>query len=173
MARKATVDREVVLQMLKEGKTSQAIANRFAVSRQAIDLYRKQFTAEGVLTITPRQRLVYTRPTAKPVAENPPQVSETVVQNVIPETVTPPAGPQKTPPVSLDQLEDAIIEAFTALRRTHELEAEIETLKKNYAAALQQIEQLKEREQKRRELEQRWLHAQQPGVMTYQNPTNT
>ena len=49
MARKAIVDRPAVLEMLKEGKTSQAIADRFGVSRQAIDLYRKQFTREGLL----------------------------------------------------------------------------------------------------------------------------
>jgi hypothetical protein len=170
MARKATVDREVVLQMLKEGRTSQAIANRFAVSRQAIDLYRKQFTAEGVLIVTPRSRPVYTRPVAEPSVENQPVVAEPVGQNTNPAVISSPVPRQKTPPISLDQLEDAIIEAFTALRRTHELEAEIETLKKDYAAALQQIEQLKEREQKRREQEQRWLHAQQPGVMTYQKP---
>jgi hypothetical protein len=172
MARKATVDREVVLQMLKEGKTSQAIANRFAVSRQAIDLYRKQFTTEGVLTVTPRPRPVSARPATRSPAEIQPPVSEPIAPNTIPAAVNPPMPEQKTPPISLDRLEDAIIEAFTALRRTHELESEIETLKQNYAAALQQIEQLKEREQKRREQEQRWLHAQQPGVMTYQNPTN-
>ena len=49
MARKAIVDRNTVLQLLKEGKTSQSIANQFGVSRQAIDLYRKEFVRTGLL----------------------------------------------------------------------------------------------------------------------------
>ena len=49
MARKAIVDRNVVLQLLKEGKTSQSIASQFGVSRQAIDLYRKEFVHAGLL----------------------------------------------------------------------------------------------------------------------------
>jgi len=55
MARKATVDRNLVLQFLKEGKTSQSIATQFGVSRQAIDLYRKEFFRTGLLqnNITP------------------------------------------------------------------------------------------------------------------------
>ena len=49
MARKAIVDRNIVLQLLKEGKTSQSIAAQFGVSRQAIDLHRKEFIRTGLL----------------------------------------------------------------------------------------------------------------------------
>jgi len=169
MARKATVDREVVLQMLKEGKTSQVIANRFAVSRQAIDLYRKQFTIEGILTVSPRPRVAPPVPGAP--AAGKPTPPDPVLQDSPPPAAKLAEPTIETEPdaVSLDKLEDLIIQAFTALKRNHELEAEMAALKKNYEAALHQIEQLKEREMKRREQEQRWLHAQQPGIMTYGN----
>jgi len=65
MARKATVDRNLVLQLLKEGKTSQSIAMQFGVSRQAIDLYRKEFFRTGLLqnNVTP---LPVTTPNSSP-----------------------------------------------------------------------------------------------------------
>ena len=61
MARKATVDRNLVLQFLKEGKTSQSIATQFGVSRQAIDLYRKEFFRTGLL-----QNIITPLPAAAP-----------------------------------------------------------------------------------------------------------
>lgn len=49
MARKAIVNKDTVLRMLREGETTQRIAEGFNVSRQAIDLYRKDFIGKGLL----------------------------------------------------------------------------------------------------------------------------
>jgi hypothetical protein len=61
---------------------------------------------------------------------------------------------------------DLVIQAFSALKRVKELEAEISVLRKSYDALLQQVEQLQAREQKRKEQEARWIHAQSPGIIT-------
>jgi hypothetical protein len=164
MARKAIVDRETVLQLLREGKTSQVIANQYGVSRQAIDLYRKQFVSSGllpenratkpVITGEPGPGIQYTyRHTPEPVPEPKPTPYST--------TPTP-----ALPTLSLDQMVDLIIQAFSALRRVPELEAEIAKTRKSYDALLQQVEQLQIREQKRKEQEARWIHAQSPGIVT-------
>lgn len=159
MARKAIVDRAAVLEMLKEGRTSQSIADRFGVSRQAIDLYRKQFTREGLLSPT--------RPAASLVADgggigqpdrvrSEPRAPYTVRSSPPPPTLGP----------SLDELVDLTIRAFTALKRIPELEAECESLRNSYDEAQSQITELQAREQKRRDQEQRWFQAQNPGVVT-------
>ena len=62
MARKAIVDRNTVLQLLKEGKTSQNIATQFGVSRQAIDLHRKEFIRTGLLQAAGAPPLPVTTP---------------------------------------------------------------------------------------------------------------
>jgi hypothetical protein len=164
MARKAIVDRETVLQMLREGKTSKAIAEQFGVSRQAIDLYRKQFA---------NSKLLNAAPTSTPQVSSKPK--DLTVDHPIPqqmsgsESVSYPTQPTAAhPALSLDDLVDLIIQAFTALKRVKELEVEIAGLRKNYDAVLQQVEQLQAREQKRREQEARWIHAQAPGIMTSQ-----
>ena len=149
MARKATVDRNVVLQMLKEGKTSQVIADQFGVSRQAIDLYRKQFSRDGTLTVQQAPRQVAPLP-----------AGETPVRQ--PSPVRQPTGPQP----SLDQMVDLIIDAFDAKRRIPELEAELAQARKQYQEALQEIERLKQHELKRQEQEARWFRAQNPGVIS-------
>jgi transposase-like protein len=161
MARKAIVDRDTVLQLLEEGKTSKTIANQFGVSRQAIDLYRKQFINSGLLGET---RI------ARPMTSSKP--GETLTYRHTPEPSPEPvrvpysAKPARTPALSLDELVDLVIQAFAALKRVKELEAEIAVLRKNYDALLQQVEQLQAREQKRKEQEARWIHAQSPGVIT-------
>lgn len=166
MARKAIVDRETVLQLLREGKTSQAIADRYGVSRQAIDLYRKQFTKSGLLTGT---RSASPLITDKPIPEPGIQYSTQPIPEPIPAT-QPPATytttPNPAPQVSLDQMVDLIIQAFSALKRVNELEAEIVKIRNSYNTLLQQVEQLQAREQKRKEQEMRWIHAQSPGIMT-------
>jgi hypothetical protein len=164
MARKAIVDRAAVLELLKEGRTSQSIADRFGVSRQAIDLYRKQFTREGLLAPARPPE-----PVAAEVADatradrvrSEPRAPYTVRSSPPP----PPPGP------SLDELVDLVIRAFTALKRIPELEVECEKLRKSYAEAQSQINELQAREQKRKEQEQRWFQAQNPGVLTYRPPT--
>jgi len=153
MARKAIVDRNTVLQLLKEGKTSQSIANQFGVSRQAIDLYRKEFVRTGLLqgTTTPPP---VTPPAAVPVTDKP-------VASVIP-------SPQAIQPqdVSFDQMIELMIKAFDALKRTPELEAEVAKYRQQHDGLVKQIEQLEEKERKRKEQETRWLHAQNPGILT-------
>lgn len=148
MARKAIVDRNTVLQLLKEGKTSQSVATQFGVSRQAIDLYRKEFVSNGLLqgSHTPL-------PTAlPPVVESPPV------------TKTPaPLNPQE---LSLDQMIELLIKALSALKRLPQLEAEVARYRHDYEELFMQIEQLEEREKKRREQEDRWLHAQNQDIPT-------
>jgi hypothetical protein len=153
MARKATVDRNLVLQFLKEGKTSQSIAVQFGVSRQAIDLYRKEFVRTGLLqaNVTPLPAIV-------PNAVNPVAISPAPGQ-------TQPAGLQPQD-VSLDQMIELMIKAFAALKRIPELEAEAAKYRNEHDALIKQIEQLEEREKKRKEQESRWLHAQNPGILT-------
>ena len=162
MARKAIVDREIVLQLLREGKTSQAIASQYGVSRQAIDLYRKQFVQSGLL---PETRL--TRPVTSVSQSNVPQPGRQIPE---PAMEPEPSSPTTSPPaattaLSLDQMVDLIIQAFSALKRVPELETEIEKLQKSCDSALQQVEQLRAREQKRQEQEARWIHAQSPGIV--------
>ncbi len=53
MARKAIVNKNIILNKLKDGETTQSIAENFNVSRQAIDLYRRDFIKKGLL---PNQR---------------------------------------------------------------------------------------------------------------------
>ena len=102
MARKAIVNKDIILSMLKEGETTQRIAGKFNVSRQAIDLYRKDFIEKGLL---PNQRAVRTRKAPKEAA---PQKQKII-------------SPRQSPPskniVSLDKQIDLIINAFNALPR--------------------------------------------------------
>jgi len=66
----------------------------------------------------------------------------------------------------LDQLIELMIKAFDALKRIKELEAEAEKYRNEHDALVKQIEALEEREKKRKEQESRWLHAQNPGILT-------
>ena len=153
MARKATVDRKLVLQFLKEGKTSQSIATQFGVSRQAIDLYRKEFFRTGLLqnNITPLPAAV---PNPAPLTVSPAAPSKPLSSTLQPEDV------------SLDQMIELMIKAFDALKRIKELEAEAVKYRNEHDALVKQIELLEEREKKRKEQESRWLHAQNPGILT-------
>jgi len=63
---------------------------------------------------------------------------------------------------SLDQQIELIIEAFGALKRLPELEGELEKYKRDYENALQEIERLREAEQKRRAQEQRFSELMTP-----------
>ena len=129
MARKAVVDRDLILTWLREGKTTQHIAEQFGVSRQAVDLHRRDFISRGLL---PDQRAVREKRAPK-------------------ETV-----PPKRSTISLNEQIDLTIEAFGALKRLPELEAELEKYKHDYENALKEIERLREAEQKRQEQEQRF-----------------
>jgi hypothetical protein len=161
MARKPTVNREVVLQMLREGKTSQFIGDQFGVSRQAIDLYRKQFNKEGLLAGSGVKVNPLIASPAVPVYE--PRYEPRVNRNPLPSSAI-----SKASSLSLDQMVDVIIEAFSAMKRIPELEAELNQFRSQYEKALKEVEELKLKEQKRKEQEARWIHAQQPGVITGQ-----
>ncbi len=146
MTRKAVVNKDIILSMLRKGETTQRIAENFNVSRQAIDLYRRDFIGKGLL---PNQRAVRTRKEPK----------ETAPQK------QPPIPPKESPPskaviISLDEQIDLIINAFNALKRLPQLEKEIETYKQEYENALHEIERLKEDERKRLDQENRWLLTQ-------------
>jgi len=133
MARKAIVDKDRILSMLSEGKTTQAIAEIFGVSRQAIDLHRKDFIRQGLLHDQRAARA--TKRTGKKVGR-----------------ITHRMG-------SLDEQIELIIAAFGALKRLPELEKELETYKRKYEDATREIENLQAKERKRQDQELRWLHC--------------
>jgi transposase len=145
MARKAIVDKDIILNMLREGETTQRIADKFSVSRQAIDLYRRNFIEKGLL---PDQRAVRTKKTKKEGATN--------KQNL---TSLKEASPSKDI-ITLDKQIDLIIDAFNALKRLPHLEREIEKYKQEYESALKEIERLRDNEKKRLDQESRWLLSQ-------------
>ena len=135
MARKAIVDKDRILTMLQEGKTTQFIAEMFGVSRQAIDLHRRNFINQGLLRDQRAERIKRT--------------------NKIGETREYPIG-------SLDDQIELIISAFSALKHLPEVEKELELYKRKYENATKEIEHLQEAESKRQEQEARWLLTQ-PG----------
>ena len=146
MARKAIVNKDIVLNMLREGETTQHIADRFKVSRQAIDLYRRDFIKRDLL---PDQRA--------PRKVRMEKVSS--VQNDKPIASSQYSHSKDT--VSLDVQINLIIDAFSALKRLPQLKTELEEFKQKYDNALREIERLKEDEKKRLDQESRWLLTQQ------------
>jgi transposase len=145
MARKAIVDKDIILNMLREGETTQRIADKFNVSRQAIDLYRRNFIGKGLL---PDQRAVRTKKTKKEGVTN--------KQNL---TSLKETYPSKDI-ITLDKQIDLIIDAFNALKRLPHLEREVEKYKQEYESALKEIERLRDNEKKRLDQESRWLLSQ-------------
>ncbi len=151
MARKAIVDRDTVLQMLRDGQTTQRVADHFGVTRQAVDLHRKDFIAHGLIT---DQRAARSHPgVAMPTTESAP------TQQGIPVAPSAPS-PRELATLPLNQIIDLAIEAFAALKKLPELEAERDRYRQSYQAAAAEIERLKEAEDRRRDQEQRWFLAQ-------------
>jgi hypothetical protein len=153
MARKAIVDKEIILDLLKKGETTQRIAERFKVSRQAIDLHRKKFIKKGLL---PDKRAARNR---KDSVEIPIYSNDFKTENI---TVEQPGfvktqTPRQESIESLDAQIDLIIKAFNALKRLTVLEKELDTLKQENEAAKLEIERLKAQENKRLEQEKRWM----------------
>ena len=146
MARKAIVNRDVILNLLREGKTTQYIAEKFSVSRQAIDLHRRDLINQGLL---PDQRAVRIKKAAKE------DMSPQLEPGSLPESAT--TEHQIT---SLDEQVDLMINAFDALKRLPKLETELEMYKRKYEDARQEVERLQQIEQKRHEQERRWLQLQ-------------
>ncbi len=145
MARKAIVNRDTILGLLREGKTTQDIAEKFSVSRQAIDLHRRDFISRGLL---PDQRATRIRKAGK----------ETVSPEPQPIQSTESAADHRT--TSLDEQVDLMINAFDALKRLPIIETELEMYKRKYEDARQEVERLRQIEQKRQEQERRWLQLQ-------------
>lgn len=147
MARKAIVDRDTVLKLLREGKTSGSIASQYGVSRQAIDLHRKEFVRTGALTAR--------------IAREPAPASTLPVATTTPLPVTPaPVKTPKTESVSLDQMIDILIRSLSAMKRLPELENEVAVLRQRHEAAIAKITELEDREKKRQEQETQWQEAQ-------------
>lgn len=170
MARKAIVDRDVMLSMLRDGEPTRSIAEKFNVTRQAIDLHRRDFIEKGLLS---NQRALRTR--KAPVKPAPPKQNlvspdlSAPARQTSPLTVTRSSGltlPSKGE-LLLDQQIDLIISAFNALKRLPQLEKELEKYKQEYASALHEMACLKENEKKRLDQESRWLRTQ------HHNDTNS
>jgi len=139
MARKLTVDRDAVLEMLREGRSTRQVAEHFGVTRQAIDLHRRDFISQGLLDGRRAGR-----PTAAARVPRTPSA--------------PPQGP--APPASLDDLIEVAIRAFTALRELPQVQAELNRCRQERDAALAQIEALHGALATRQNQEQRWHMAQ-------------
>ena len=160
MARKATVDVDKVMQMLREGQSTQAVADYFGVSRQAIDLHRRKFIQVGQLVNrrAPRTMVVSREGIGAEV-----KASAVPQQGVGAKVEAPPA-------VSLDRLIELVIEAFDSLKKLPKLEAELEKYKHDYRKAAEQIELLEKEVSKRQEQEARWQSAiQMEGGMRLPN----
>jgi hypothetical protein len=153
MARKAIVDKNKILNLLKKGETTQRIAERFKVSRQAIDLHRKEFIKNGLL---PDKRAARTR---KEQVEfiNPQKEIDTQSPTVQQQDLTQSKIPAQEDIESLDAQIDLIISAFSALRRLPAVEKELEVLKEENDKVKQEIERLKARANKRVDQENRWM----------------
>ena len=151
MARKATVDVDKVIQMLREGQSTQAVAEYFGVSRQAIDLHRRKFIQSGQLVDRRAPRKTASSP--EPVEagiKGAPAVS-------LPEPAE--TGTKGSSAVSLDQLIELIIEAFDSLKKLPKLETELGKYKQDYREAAEQIELLEKEVSKRQAQEARWRQA--------------
>ena len=153
MARKAVVDKDIILDLLKMGETTQRIAERFKVSRQAIDLHRKEFINKGLLpdkraARKRKEQVEFISPHKKIEFEKRPEQQLILNKSKIPvqENIE-----------SLDTQIDLIINAFNALKRLPTLEKELEILKKENEKARQEIEHLKALENKRLDQENRWI----------------
>jgi len=163
MARKPTVDVDKVMQMLREGESTQSVADRFGVSRQAIDLHRRKFIQSGQLVEkrAPRHTLASPGPAEAGIKEAQagamPKPAERGTSGYH-------AGPSQEsamaakPPeiVSLDRMIELIIEAFDSLKQVPKLEAELEKYRREYQKAAEKIEQLEQAVSKRNEQEARW-----------------
>jgi len=153
MARKAIVDKEIILELLKKGETTQRIAERFKVSRQAIDLHRKEFINSGLL---PDKRAARSR---KDAIEFDNYNNENKIRNleVQKPVIIKTQAPREENIESLDAQIDLLISAFNALKRLPVIEKELETLRKENENAKLEIERLTTRENKRLEQEKRWM----------------
>jgi hypothetical protein len=148
MARKATVDVEKVMQMLREGQSTQAVAEYFGVSRQAIDLHRHKFIQSGQLDDKRAPRVASTPSlyNAAPVRKPEPEITSIKSQD----------------DVSLDKLIELVIQGLDSLKKLPKLEAEVEQYKQAYQKASEKIERLEKEVIRRQEQEARLKLALEP-----------
>lgn len=160
MARKAVVDKEVILEKLRLGETTQRIAESFGVSRQAIDLHRKDLINKGFLE---DKRAVRRK---KPDYQVSPQSSKQDVNQ--PELIK--EIPRKTiDTMTLDDQIDLLINAFSALKRVSQIERDLNTYKRENERISKELSRLKEIERKRIEQENRWMLLQNDSKETGNN----
>ena len=153
MARKAIVDKEKILDLLNKGETTQKIAEKFKVSRQAIDLHRKEFISKGLLPDKRAVRRRKEKPTfinsiKKNEYDNPREKQSAIMHS---------KPTQSESAVSLDAQIDLMISAFNALKQLPFVEKELDTLKQENERIKQEIERLTNRQRKRMEQEDRWM----------------
>jgi hypothetical protein len=171
MARKPSVDLDEVIEMLRKGWSTQSVAEKFSVSRQAIDLHRRRFIREGRLEPKRASGHQPGLPESKLVGKR--DASDTVATTVNSErrstydagTTGPDVNRRTHKPgaVSLDGMIELVIEAFDSLRRVPVLEAELETYKLDYQKAAERILELERLLNKRNEQETRWRSVVPPG----------
>ncbi len=147
MARKATIDVDKAMQMLREGQSTQAVADFFGVSRQAIDLHRRKLIQAGQLIDKRAPRVAAPLQTVTKEAEK-----EEPIKSGIKET-------EVAAPVSLDSLIELAIDAFGSLKKVPQLEAELAQCKQDYEKAARRIAELEQELSKRQEQETRWKLA--------------
>ena len=136
--------------MLQEGKSTQRVAEHFGVTRQAIDLHRRDFITRRLLR---NERA----PRSTPVAATPTAHATTAGVPAIDAPATPPQAATTAP---LDDLIELVIRAVSALRRLPELEAELEESRRDHHKALEELDGLRAEAQKRQDQELRWRLAQ-------------
>ncbi len=151
MARKAIVDKDIILDLLKKGESTQRIAKRFKVSRQAIDLHRKDFINNGLL---PDKRASRTRKETIELVKPSKEINTEIRDEKRTFLIKPPIRESFD---TLDEQIELIISAFTALKRLPVLEKELEDIKQENERFRQEIEHLKSRERTRIEQENRWM----------------
>lgn len=136
--------------MLQEGRSTQVVAEQFGVSRQAIDLHRRDFISRGIL----RNERAARTARSTPAADAPAAATE-------PPAVHTPSIPQHVATTaSLDDLIDLVINAVSALRRLPELEAELDRSHHDYQKAVEELERLRGEARSREDQELRWRLAQ-------------
>ncbi len=151
MARKAIVDKDIILEKLKQGETTQRIAESYGVSRQAIDLHRKDFISRGLLEDkrAARKKKDEYRSTSQSVSREGKQ----------PELIR--EAPRKTiDTMTLNDQIDLLISAFSALKRVSQLEQDLTTYKRENERIARELSRLRELERKRIEQENRWMLIQ-------------
>jgi transposase-like protein len=139
MARKATIDVDKAMQMLLEGQSTQAVADHFGVTRQAIDLHRRKLIQTGLIADRRARRTMTAAPARTGRAETP--------------------QPERKMSVPLDGMIDLAIEAFGSLKRLPQLEAELAMCRQENEKAIRRIEELEQELDKRKNQESRWKLA--------------